>query len=94
MYVTVQAAFKKTPTATGLDSADVAAAMDWDQVKPEDRTLVDQASLHNMLDMKPMKAPRLKIDQDSQVDVKHMPVARPSAHQGSFLHHTMSCPLY
>lgn len=45
----VQAAFKRPVAGSGPDVTAVDSSMDWDAVKPEDRTLIEQVSLCMLL---------------------------------------------
>ena len=48
-HVPVQAAFKRPAATNGPEALAVDSAMDWDAVKPEDRTLIEQARLTILL---------------------------------------------
>lgn len=45
LQVLIQAAFKRPVAGSGPEVTAVDSSMDWDAVKPEDRTLIEQVSL-------------------------------------------------
>ena len=51
--VPVQAAFKRPVTGNGSDASAVDSATDWDAVKAEDRTLIEQACLPMLVFARP-----------------------------------------
>lgn len=44
--VPVQAAFKRPVAGSGIEASALDSTMDWDAVKPEDRTLIEQVHSH------------------------------------------------